>query len=397
MTAPTDSQQYLRVKSASAGGFAGAGVEVRDVQDYLNNMHPAVAVLHAMFDQPACSSVKPTENIDYHDIDRSTTAASGVDSLALGPGQSTTVRNAKYPAQLFTRLQTYHEGVATARESQQIMLYGVSDAHDYGIDNLLVRHVDIWERILHFGKGTEDTAGVGGTPANPVPKTQGLLSWAAWTGLERRHGTNGSIVSVGDGMNRIGRTYWTSFYDANGTPMSRDLFYNQIIGPAWDLGQDTDGAFVLCGPKLMNTFADFNFVPGRGVINERNIDARDHRIEDIIQVIQTPANGLLYLTPDRFLGIQGAQRTYDNTGFALGSGASITAADNYRGTINKTIYTDETVLTVMPSKFYIPTMLGISYKDLSTDGDYQLGMLVAQKGLACKHTFGVSGATNLVP
>lgn len=385
MTQPTDSQMYLRVKSASAGGFAGAGLEIRDVQPYLNNMHPAVATLHAIFEQPACNSVKPTENIDYHDIDRSTTAAT-LTGLALGPGQPTTVRATKYPAQLFTRLQTFHEGVSTARETQQIGLYGVDDAHDYGIDNLLVRHMDIWERILHFSKGTEDTAGTGGEPDNPVPTTQGLLSWAAWTGLERRHGL-GVITTVGDGLQAIAKTYWTSFYDAGGSPLTRDLLYGQILGPAWDLGHDTEGVMALVGPKLMNSFADFNFVPGRGVINERQIGARDHRIEDIVQVIQTPANGAIYLTPDRYLGIAGASVSYDNTGAHVGGAGNIT----------KSVYVDETILTVMPSKFSIPTMLGISYRDLAVDGDYILGMLVAQKGLSCKHPFGIAGATNLVP
>jgi hypothetical protein len=379
---------YLRVKGASAGGFNGAGLEVRDVQDMLNNMHPAVATLHAMFEQPSCDSVKPTENIDYYDIDRSTTAAA-TSTFALGAGQSTTLRASKYPSQLFTRLQTYHEAVSASRESQQIRLYGIDNAMDYGIEQLLVRHMDIWERILHFSKGTEDATGTTGEPDNPVPQTQGLFAWAGWTGLELRHGA-GVITTVGDGLQAIAKTYWTSFLDAAGTPLSRDLLYGQILGPAWERGHDTDGCFLLCSPKMMNAFADFNFVPGRGVVNERTIGARDKRIEDIITVISTPANGEIFLTPDRYMGITGANVTFDNSalGTAGGGNGSMTA---------RTVYVDETILTVMPSKFKIPTMLGLSYRDLPSDGDYSVGMLVAQKGLSCKNLLGIAGATNLVP
>jgi len=398
MTAP--SNQYLRTGSASVGGFAnsGAGAEAESVHDMLNNMHPAVAVMHAIFDQPMTDSVKPTEMIDYHDIDRSASATT-LTNFALQAGQATTVAAAKYPDRLFTRLQTFHEGLAVSRESQQIKLYGVTDAADYGLDNLLVRHMDIWERILHFSQGTEDLTGAAGTPAGPKPRTQGLISWAAWTGLERRHATSAVPTVVGDGLQGIKKTYWTSFYNAGGTPLSRDLLYNQIIGPAWTLGHDSDGAMLMCGPKMMNSFADFNFVPGRGVINEREIPARDQAIEDIVTVITTPANGTLFLVPDRYLGIEGASIVYDNTTFARPTTEA--ASDNLRGTIsaanNGTVYVDETILSVMPSKFKIQTMQGLSYKPLSTDGDYALGMLVAQKGLSCQNLFGICGATNLVP
>lgn len=395
MTAP--SNQYLVTTGnggspeSETGGFRGAGLEVPDIQDMLNNMHPAVAVLHAMFEQPACTSLKPQAPIDYHDIDRTTTVTS-VNSYAMQAGQATSVAAAKYPSKLFTRLQTYHEGVSSSREAQQVKLYGVTDSLDYGIDNLLVKHVDIWERILHFSTGTEDNpegggGSYGGTPDGPKPRTQGLLAWAAWTGLERRHGS-GVPTTVGDGLQAIAKTYWTSFYDAGGTPLSRDLFYNSILGPAWALGHDTDGAMVMCGQKLMNAFADFNFVPGRGVINERSVPARDQALIDIVSVITTPANGTIFLVPNRFLSVEGASMTFNSTGGSFIGGT---------GTINKTVYTDETLLSIIPSKFEIPTMQGLSYKELSTDGDYALGMLVAQKGLMCKNLFGIAGATNLLP
>lgn len=392
MVAPAN--QYLRVGSASAGALNV--VEAEKVQDLLNNMHPAVAPLHSIFDQPGCDSVKPIYPIDFHDIDRSSTAAT-LTAFALGPGQATTVQAPKYPAKLFTRLQTYHEGVAASRESQQIRLYGVTDALDYGIDNLLVRHMDIWERILHFSQGTENATGSSGTPANPIPRTQGLYSWCAWLGLELRHGDGTPTNAAGDGLQSVRRTYWPSMFDAAGAPLDRDLFYNQILGPAWNRGHDSDGAMVLCPPKMMNRFADFNFVPGRGVINERTIPARDEALIDHVSVITTPANGTLWLCPDRVMGAEGASIAYNNTAFPLGSGGLITDLDNQRGSINRTIFVDETILSVIPSKFKIETMQGIAYKPLATDGDYALGMVVAQKGLSCKNLFGIAGGTNLVP
>ena len=377
--------QYLRVGSASAAalGPVGSAVEAESVQDMLNNMHPAVAVLHAMFEQPGTDSVKPSAVIDYHDIDR-TTAATTLTNYALQAGQDTTVRAPKYPDRLFTRLQTFHEGIQASREAQQIRLYGVTDAFDYGVDNVLVAHVDIWERILHFEQGTENAGGTSGTPAGPIPRTHGLFSWCAWTGLESRHGSGVPTV-VGDGLQDVKKRYWTSMFDASGSAFNRDLFYGQIIGPAWRRGHDSDGAMVLCGDQLMTAFADFNFVPGRGVINERTIPARDQAIEDIVAVITTPANGTMFLVPDRFMSIEGASLTYNNTGFSSA------------GTVNKTIFVDETILSVMPSKFSIPTLQGISYEEKASLGDYAFGMLVAQKGLLCQHLFGVMGGTNLRP
>jgi hypothetical protein len=367
--------QYLRTD------FAG-NAEAEKVQDFLNNLHPAVATAHALFRQEMNDSVKPTVLMDDSPINRATTAASSLTTEAKAAGDAATFVARGAPTRMFNRMQTYHEGVAASRESQRIRLYGIEDSMDRGIDRSLISTMDHFERAFHFGQGTENTGG-----APPKPRTHGLMSWAAWTGLEKRHGV-ASPAQVSDNMQDIPAKYWTSFYNAQGTILDRAMLYDQIFSVPWQIGHQVDGSFVLCGDKPMRLFAEMPHMPGRGSLNEREISARDQALIDIITMIETPAYGTFYLVPDRLMAIPSVQLDYTNTGLAVGTVGTIAAAI---GQFNL----DTSLLSIMASEFSIQVIDHIHYKQLATDGDYSAGMIGGEKLLQCEHLFGIAGAARV--
>ncbi len=358
--------------------FTGT-VEAESINDWLTHMHPATAPAHAMFRQEQADSAKPVALMDDWPIDRTTSAASSLLTEAKAEAASASVSTASTPSQLFTRMQTFHEGVAASRTSQRVKLYGIEDPMDRSVDRALIKVMDHFERAFHYGIGIES--------ANP--RTHGLITWAAATGLERRHGTNPALTVVGDGLQAVLSKYWSSMYNAQGATLTRDMFYDQILSIPYNIGFQVDGAFVLSPPGMMKLFSDMPHVPGRGAINEREIPARDQALMDIITIIQTPAYGEIYLVPDRLLGVPGITIGYQNTagGFTGGVGT-------VTGTVGDVIV-DKTILAVMPSEFSIKYLDNISYKELSTDGDYAVGMVVAEKCLAADHLFGICGATRV--
>src|SRR5689334_4799880 len=369
--------QYLRT------GFVG-NAEAESVQDALNNLHPAVAPFHAVWGQEAIDSVAPIKLMADYPIDRSATAST---TVALPAGQDATIAAARgIPTRFFTRTQTISDGVAASRQSQQIRLYGIEDPLNHGIDQSLMFQMDNWERQFHFGLGTEDIGGVSGTPPGPAPRTHGMMGWLQ-TGLELRNGTNPALDPVGDGIQAIPRKYWPSFWDAGGTALSKSLYYDQILGPARRRGHITDGSLQFMSDRLMGLVADFGFVMGKGVVNERMIPARDQHLEDIIVTLQTPAYGTVYMVWDSIMSIEGPTTTINNTGGGFVGGA---------GTVNRSVPWNETLFSVMPDYYDIGVIQPIDWKDLPSAGDYAVGMTIAEKCFRCAHLFGGAGATNLL-
>ncbi len=372
---------FPAVSGGSAGYLRGAftgNVEAESIQNYLNQMHPERATLHAMFAQEMSDSAQPTALMDDTPINRSTTMVSDTASASKAEGAVATYNVPATPDRLFNRMQTFHRGVAASRTAQRVRLYGIEDAMDRAIDKALVEVMDLNEIAMHFSEGSN---------SSPT-QMMGLMTWCAATGLERRHGTGSA--SCGDGLQTVASTFYSSMYNALGTSMSRDLLYDQVFGLGWRIGHRIDGSIILCGDKMMKAFADLPHQPGKDALNQRTISANDQTLKDILTVVQTPAYGTFYLMLDRFMAEPGVNIDYTNTGYTAGQGGvgTLTGAPAI-GTV------DQTILSVMPSEFKILAIDNIGYKELAEDGDYSAGMVFSEKTLKCEHLFGVIGGTKL--
>lgn len=380
-TNPTDTgTMFLR------SDFSG-NAEAEKIQDWLNNMHPAVAIAHATFASEMEDSAQPTALMDDWPIDRTSTAISSIATSAKAAGAVATFSAADRvaPQRLFTKIATFHHGIAASRESQRVRYYGIDNPMDRGISRALVGTMDLFERMFLAGQGTA------GTGTTPKPISHGVISWAAWTGVENRHGTNPALATVGDGLQDIPRKYWTSFYNARGTPLNRDMYYAQVLDPGWQIGHQTDGAMIWAGPKPMKLFSEFNQLPGRGSLNEREIPARDEMLADIISVIKMPSYGTNYLVPNRLMGVPNITLDYSNDSGVGPQAGTVTDASG-----NSQFKLDSTILSIMPNEFSIQVIDHINYRELASDGDYSAGMVVGQKGLKCQHLFGIIGAGGVV-
>lgn len=380
-TNPTDTgQMYLR------SDFSG-NAEAEKVSDFLNNMHPAVALAHATFESRMQDSVNPNVLMDDWPIDRTSSAISNMASAAraAGAAASYSATSRVAPQRLLSKLATHSEAIAASRESQRVRYYGIDNPMDRGISRALIQVLDRNEWMFLAGQATA------GTGTTPKPVSHGIISLAAWTGLELRHGTNPALATVGDGIQDIPRKYWTSFYNAQGTPLSRDMFYDQVLSPGWQLGHQTDGAMIWGGPKPMKLFSDMNLIPGRGAINERSIPARDEAMIDVVSVVKVPSFGTMYLVTNRMMGVPNITLDYTNdVGVGPQAGTILDASGN------GTFKLDSTILSIMPSELNIEVIDHIHYRELASDGDYSAGMVISQKGLSSQHLFGVIGAGGVV-
>lgn len=368
-------EEYLRTT------FTG-NAEAESVQDYLNRMHPRNAIVHAMLEQRITDAAIPNVLMDDDPIDRTSLAHTNVAALSRAEGAATVYETPVAPNRLFNRHQTFTFGVAASRESQRIRYYGIEDPMERGIERALVKAMDSNEIAMHFGIGSN---------ASPT-RMHGLIAQCAPTGIERRHGV-GSPASVGNWLQNVPAKFWTSMFNAQGTPLSRDLLYDQVWGPGWQIGHQTEGSITLCGDRMMKLFADFPAPAGRMPLNEREINARDQRIDDIITVIRTPAYGEMYIAPDRFLSIPGITLDFHNNDTQAGLG--LTNGTVTLLSLNGSIAPDKTILTLMPGELSILAIDNIGYKMLASDGDYSAGIIFSQKTLQNEHLFSIIGGANL--
>ena len=384
------------VTSTLDGSATQPGTRVVQVSEQIANLHPSVAVVRSLLGSENITTDDPQWPVDKYVLNRTLTTVSGR-MKAEGVDADTVTATGMIPTKLRNQTRILHAALKVSRTARQVRYHGITDTLDYAIDQLIHTIVNDSEMLFHWGLGTKID---GSTAADDIPGLLGLVPWAAWTGLERRHGsqtTTSSVTLPFATQTDVSSDYYSSFWDAGGVSLSRENLYGEILDPWWNIGGEVEGSFCLLGNKLMNLVADMH-MSSKGQVNERVLPARDKALVDCIMTIQTPGMGEFYLMVDRYLSIPGESVTIDNkpvltSGVAAAGTGTITSSSVGAATLNN----DSTMLFVMPDLIKIGTLSPIAYSPLATDGDYVKGMVVSEETLIPSHPMAVAGASNLLP
>lgn len=297
-----------------------------------------------------------------------------------------------YPVRLKAIAEINHFSGKISNTDREAIVAGMTDVFDYRAHQKFVKLLNNIENVLMYGTGSPVTSGasVGFSPGGDERRTQGLISWAAYTGVERMHGT---ATTISDPYNvSISSDYFSVFYNAAGANLSRQMLYNKILATFARAGGHPDGLLFHVGYKLKNLIADFGVRPDGTDVNTRMIQAGEQGTIDTIDWIKTP-QGTIGFRNNRYLDIEGSTYTIDNTG----TSATFTPnSPTNQGTVSITAQADETMIGFEPGQVAIGWYRAPQYQMVPTAGDYINYACVAEYALLVRHPLSVCGGCNLL-
>lgn len=288
-----------------------------------------------------------------------------------------------YHTRLRAIAEINHFNKTISNTDRSAILAGTTNAYDYRAHQLFVKLINNIENVLMYGSGSPQ--GDGQTTALER-KTMGLIFSSAWTGVERIHGTK-TIMEDPYGV-RIDQDYYSTFYDANGANLSRQMLYNKILANAARAGAEIEGMLFHVGYKLKNLIADFGVNLAGTAVNERQVAASSLMTYDSIDWIRTPL-GTIGFRSNRYLDIEGSTYTVDNRQYTPGTPTS-------PGTISKTFQADETMIGMMPGFCSIGWYRPPHYSYVPTAGDFSHVAATAEFAWITRHPIAVCGGGNLL-
>jgi len=303
---------------------------------------------------------------------------------------------ARYPLRLRAIAEINHFGKKISNSDRVAMMAGVTDPYNYRAHQLYVKLLNNVENVTMYGTGSPEVHGGG----DELRKAMGLIFGCAWTGLERVHGS-GATDSIDDPMGvKIPKEFWSTFFDANGTSLSRKMLYEKILANANRAGTHIPGILFHVGAKLKVQVADIGITPAGEPVNQRNVDASGLMTYDDIDWIRTPL-GIIGFRTNRYLDIEGstfavggdAAPPSPSTQIRLPMGGGFTSPASYTA---RTFQADETMIGWMPGYVAMGWYRAPHYQQISHDGDFTRVMACAEYTPIVRHPKGLLGGGNLL-
>lgn len=337
---------------------------------------------------------KLTHTVTEYSIDRPFSSADNVRDPS-DPHQNTrlegttwTDESTDYPVRLRAIAEINHFAGKISNTDREAIVAGMTDVFDYRAHQKFVKLLNNIENVLMYGTGSPLTSG---DTSPDERRTQGLISWSAWTGVERMHGVS-SPTSMSDPYGvSIPSDYWSVFYNAAGANLSRQMLYNKILASFARAGGHPDGLLFHVGFKLKNLIADFGVRPDGTDVNTRMIQSSEQGTIDTIDWIKTP-QGIVGFRNNRYLDIENKTFTIDNTN----SGPYTPGNPATAGTVSITAQADETMIGFEPGQVAIGWYRAPQYQMVPTNGDFINFACVAEYALMVRHPLAVVGGCNLL-
>jgi hypothetical protein len=302
-------------------------------------------------------------------------------------GASWVVDGSDFPVKLRAICEINHFSKQISNSDLPAILAGVTNTFDYRVHQTFVKLLNNIETVLMYGAGSPETSGSAADERN----AQGLIYWAGWTGLERIHG-NGVPTTMSDPYGiSIPSDYWSVFFNAQGSNLSRQMLYNRLLASFARAGGHVDGLLFHVGFKLKNLIADYGTRPDGSDVNKRNVPADALMTYDDIDWIRTSL-GIIGFRTNRYLDIEGSTYTIDPSGASYTPGSPSPA-----GTVtSQTFQADETMVGFEPGQVAVGWYRAPQYEMVPTTGDFKQFACVAEYTLVVRHPLCVLGAGNLI-
>lgn len=365
----------------NAGGTVNEVLIREQLEDWVSIMDPTDAPLHSVLTPHPVQSRFVEYGVDTFGVDY-TSAPLGE---AKQEGAVASDAAEIYPARLRSVMQINWESATVSGTDRASLHAGIDEPYEYRAYKTLTRVVQQAEKAMLFGVGTLPN------PTLNVRATQGLLTWAAMTGLQRFSADFTAVdptASVTDKTgNVIPKAYFSTFFNAQGTNLDRSILTHSILGNAVANGFIADGAVGMASYKVKGLFTEMGLT-ANGPINERKIDAQDRMFIDVVDAYQTVA-GTVYINWNRWFDRSGST-TVAPTAITSVAGSALT------GVTSTAVPWNESLVFMMPKYIRRGVFRGAYMRPLAANGDRDQFMVITEGGLIVLNPIALCGGTNLL-
>lgn len=365
-----------------------SGDEVTERENLLDTITvraPFMTPMLRQLPQETVPNIVHEWSIDDAGVTSASRSISAPHADAKREGADFTYSTPTYPTRLRCVSEIKHRGMEMSGSARPQDIAGMSSSWDYRVGRMATDFFNSFDNTFLYGQGSPETAGT-----TDERRLQGLIHWAAWTGLERAAGSALNAVTDPYGIT-IASQYWSWFYNANHAPLTQDMFYNQIMVPLLAAGADMESSHwkFWGGYRMMGKIARFIIADGAIPLNERTRSADDGMGSDFLNVFRFPSGHIVEFRTNHWLNNSASTYTVDNSDFTPGAPAS-------PGTVGSTtFYGDQTIIGYEPGTVAIVWYRNPGFKDISTAGDYSRIAMVGEGSLRVRHPLCVGGGGNL--
>lgn len=304
-------------------------------------------------------------------------------------GDAYSYRDTSYPTRLRAICEIQQRGIQVSGTDRTVVMAGTDNTFDYRAGQMATELLNGIDNVLMYGQGSPETSGKIG--ASNQRQCQGLIYWAAWTGLERCHGTSTTLTDP-YGVD-LTSDYFSVFYDFNHTNITSESFFGQVIRRITNAGGDMDEVpwTFWCGDMLMARISKFLVTDTGRPINEREIAASEGGGYDFLHWIKLPNGVTTTFRSNRWLDDMTSTYTIDNTG----AGAAYTpGSPTNEGTEAHTFSGDQTLIGFKPGSVKVCWLREPGFESVNVDGDSSKLVCKAEYTLEVNHPLDVAGAGN---
>ena len=277
-------------------------------------------------------------------------------------------------------------GVEMSGSDRAAVIAGMNDPWDYRVGKTFTKHLNSIDNTLMYGTGSPELAGT-----TNERRTQGLIQSAAWTGLERVHGTSAATSMVDVYNTVIPKSMWSVFKDMGHTNISLESFYNDIIAVLLSAGADmeTSNWNFQCGYRMMQRIARFLIADGGLALADRNQSSDDPMGRDYLNAFKLASGDVVTFRTNRWLN-----ETADTFGVNNLDSTPTTPTAGQEGTQNRTFYGDQTLIGYEPGCVKVGWYREPGFREIDTAGDFSQIACVSEFALLVDHPLSVAGAGN---
>ena len=327
-------------------------------------------------------------------IDEPFTASDGVRDIA-NPhadsrleGANFTFETPNYEVRMKAIAEIKSHGVEMSGSDRAAVIAGMNDPWDYRVGKTFTKHLNSIDNTLMYGTGSPE---LGGTTNER--RTEGLIQSAAWTGLERVHGTASPATMVDVYNTQIPASMWSVFKDLEHSNITLESFYNDLIAVLLTAGADmeTSNWNFQCGYRVMQRVARFLIADGGLALADRNQPSEDTMGRDYLNAFKLASGDVVTFRTNRWLNETDDTFTVNNL-----DSTPTTPTAGFEGTQNRTFYGDQTIIGHEPGCVKVGWYREPGFREIDTAGDFSQIACVSEFALLRDHPLSVAGMGNVL-